>query len=117
MQAHRQQGGFLLHAFVLMPDHIHLILTPAPDISLEKAMQYIKGGFAFQLRSKLGTWEKSFEEHRIKDPEDYRNHLAYIEQNPVAAHLANHPEQYPYSSASQPQTVDACPVHLRATQG
>ena len=36
---YRDQGRFLLHEFVLMPDHFHLLLTPAPEISLEKALQ------------------------------------------------------------------------------
>jgi putative transposase len=34
-----------------MPDHIHLPLTPTPEISLEKAMQYIKGSFSLRLKS------------------------------------------------------------------
>jgi putative transposase len=46
---YRGQGRFLLHAFVIMPDHLHALITPAPDVSLEKAMQYIKGGFSFRL--------------------------------------------------------------------
>ncbi len=41
---YRSQGKFLLHAFVIMRDHFHALLTPAPDVSLEKAMQFIKGG-------------------------------------------------------------------------
>jgi putative transposase len=35
------QGKFLLHAFVIMPDHFHALITPAADVSLEKAMQFI----------------------------------------------------------------------------
>ena len=54
--AYRSQGRFLLHAFVIMPDHFHALITPAPDVSLEKAMQYIKGGFSFRLKSKLDVW-------------------------------------------------------------
>ena len=57
---YRDQGRYQLHAFVIMPDHLHAILTPAPEVSLEKAMQYIKGGFSFRLKSKLDVWTKSF---------------------------------------------------------
>jgi putative transposase len=53
LQDQRAKNRIALHAFVIMPDHVHLILTPAPEISLEKAMQYIKGGFSFQLKSNL----------------------------------------------------------------
>jgi putative transposase len=45
LQDQRTKSRLQLHALVVMPDHAHLLLTPAPEISLEKAMQYIKGGF------------------------------------------------------------------------
>src|SRR5208282_3796482 len=44
LYGYRRQRRFQLHAFVLMPDHVHLLLTPAIDITLERAMQLIKGG-------------------------------------------------------------------------
>jgi putative transposase len=49
LHGYRIQHRFELHAFVIMPDHVHLLLTPAPDVSLEKALQYVKGGFSFRL--------------------------------------------------------------------
>ena len=113
MRENREKKRFELHAFVVMPDHIHLLLTPSHDIPLEKAMQYIKGGFSFRLRSKLDVWEKSFAEHRIKDAVDYRNHLAYIEHNPVRARLSSIPEEFPFSSARCVEHVDAAPSHFR----
>jgi putative transposase len=42
----RQKGRFLLHEFVIMPNHFHLPLTPAAEIPLEKALQFIKGSFS-----------------------------------------------------------------------
>jgi putative transposase len=102
----RQKDRFQLHAFVIMPDHIHLLLTPAENVSIEKAMQYIKGGFSFQLKGPFDVWERSFKEHRIKDKQDYTHHLHYIEQNPVRANLSPTPEQFPYSSASSQQQID-----------
>jgi putative transposase len=40
-----------------MPDHVHVLLTPAHDVSLEKALQFMKGGFSFRLKSRfLGAW-------------------------------------------------------------
>jgi len=46
----RRKGRFLLHEFVIMPNHFHLLLTPAADIPLEKAVQFIKGGFSFRAK-------------------------------------------------------------------
>jgi putative transposase len=54
LETNRKKGRFLLHEFVAIPDHFHLILTPATDVSLEKAVQYIKGGFSFRAKKELG---------------------------------------------------------------
>ena len=62
---YRSQGRFLLHAFAIMPDHFHALITPAPEVSLEKAMQFNKGGFSFRLKSKLDMWMRSFNETQI----------------------------------------------------
>ncbi len=93
---------YVLHEFVVMPDHLHLLLTPAPDLSLESAAQLIKGGFSYRLgKAKRGlVWQESFTNHRIRDDQDYEHHAEYIRMNPVRARLAGTPELYPYSSAS-----------------
>ena len=62
---YRDHGKFLLHEFVIMPDHVHALLTPAPEIPLERAMQFVKGGFSFRLKSKGSAWQASFTNHRI----------------------------------------------------
>jgi REP element-mobilizing transposase RayT len=51
---YRGEGRFELHEFVIMPDHLHLIITPEERIPLEKAVQYIKGGYATAARRELG---------------------------------------------------------------
>ena len=43
-------GRFQLHDFVIMPDHLHLLMTLPVDITIEKAMQLIKGGFSYRLK-------------------------------------------------------------------
>src|SRR5712671_8096765 len=59
---YRDQGKYLLHEFVVMPDHIHLLLTPAPEISLERTVQFIKGGYSYRLRKEetIKVWQESF---------------------------------------------------------
>ncbi len=95
---YREQNRYLLHEYVIMPDHLHLLLTPARDISLERAVQLIKGGFSFQAKRGL-VWRESFTNHRIRDNEDYSRHAEYIRMNPVRARLVESVEAYPYSSA------------------
>jgi len=112
-QHYRSQGKYLLHEFVIMPDHFHALITPAPEISLEKAVQFIKGGFSFRLKSKMPVWQPSFTNHRIRDSEDFERHREYIRMNPVRAGLAEKAEDYPYSSANGRFALDLMPPGLK----
>ena len=113
LQDQRSKSRIELHAFVVMPDHLHLILTPAHDVPLEKAMQYIKGGFSFRLQSKLDVWQRSFDSRRIVDSDDFTDRIHYIHQNPVRAHIADQADLYPFSSASESHPIDLAPAHLK----
>jgi putative transposase len=108
---YRSQVRFLLHAFVLMPDHFHALITPAADVSLEKAMQFIKGGFSFRLKSKHEVWMRSFNETQIMSEEKFLNSVRYIEENPVRRGLAATPQAYRFSSAAC-GPLDPMPLHL-----
>jgi len=110
---YRDQGKCLLHEFVVMPDHLHALLTPADEISLERTMQFIKGGFSFRLKFRGPVWQASFSNHRVRDLEDYVNHREYIRKNPVRAGLAKRPEDYPYSSAAGAMRLDPVPQGLK----
>src|SRR3954452_2543980 len=98
---HYRKSAYMLHEFVIMPDHIHVLLTPLT--SLEKAVQFIKGGFSYRAKKELGSnmevWQKGFSDHRIRDASDYRIHPIYVQQNPVRKHLCERAEEYLYSSA------------------
>ncbi|MGZ4789387.1 MAG: transposase [Terriglobales bacterium] len=60
---YRRQNKFLIHAFVLMPDHLQLIMTPSFQMFLEKAMQLIKGGSSFRMHLPEKLWQPSFTNH------------------------------------------------------
>jgi putative transposase len=98
---HYRDTGYGLHAYVIMPDHVHLLI--APKDSVERAVQLIKGGFSFRAKREIGwkfdIWQPGFSDHRILDEEDWRNHLDYIRQNPVKAKLAR---DYPFASYPSP---------------
>lgn len=117
LASHRKQGRFQVHEFVIMPDHVHLLVTPAPDVSLEKAIQYIKGGFSFRAKREFGVqhqiWQIGYNETRVKNTEDYFTYRQYIRQNPVKRGLVNSAHEYMYSSASGEFEVDDAPLHFR----
>jgi putative transposase len=101
---------FWLHAFVVMPDHVHLLITPREMVTLERAMQYVKGGFSRQIESKMPVWQKSFADHRIRNAEEYATRVEYIHQNPVRARLVERAEEYAWSSAAGKLRLDMWPV-------
>ena len=115
---YRTQKKYFLHEFVVMPDHLHLIITPT-KITLERAMQSIKGGFSFQLnrhlKAKRDVWQPSFMDRRIRDSLEYQKFKDYIWQNPVKRFLARTPEEYPYSSANPCFQLDPVPQRLKPT--
>jgi putative transposase len=108
---YRAQGRYLLHSYVVMPDHVHLLLTPAPDVSLEKVIQYVRGGFSFRMESKLDVWERGHFDKRLASSSNYRACIRYIEENPVKAGLAVVATGYPFSSAGR--HLDAMPEWMQ----
>jgi putative transposase len=116
--SYRSQNKYLLHEFVLMSDHFHLLITPT--LTLERAMQLIKGGFSFRASKELGfsseIWEKSFHDRRVRDWEEYCAFRQYIHLNPVKKGLAEKAEKYLYGSAGAREVeLDAAPQRLKPT--
>jgi REP element-mobilizing transposase RayT len=56
---YRGQGKYRLHEFVVMPDHFHLLITVGSGITIERAVQFIKGGFAFRAGREFGIRRQS----------------------------------------------------------
>jgi len=112
---YRSQHKYLLHEFVVMPDHFHLLITPT--LTLERALQLIKGGFSFRAKKELGfggeIWEKSFHDRRVRSWEQYCAFRRYIHLNPVRKGLVSRAEDYPYSSARSGVVLDDVPQRLK----
>ena len=114
---YRHQGKYLLHEFVIMPDHLHLLFTTSDGATLERAIQLIKGGFSHragrQLEIRSEIWQRGYLDHRIRDAQDFSHHRSYIHENPVKAHLADAAEHYKYSSAFPGCILDEPPQGLK----
>jgi len=112
---HYRGSAYLLHDFVIMPDHIHVLLTRLT--SLEKAVQFINGGFSYRAKKELGSnmevWQKGFQDHRIRDVADFDVHRTYIRENPVQEHLCDQVEEYAHSSARAGFELDGIPQGLK----
>ncbi len=88
LQHYRTQGLYKLHAYVAMPDHVHLLLTTD---NLPNAMKHIRGGFSRRLASKLDVWQRGYVDHHVVTREEFEIRRTYIHQNPSCP--PHHPTQ------------------------
>lgn len=103
LRSYTSMKKFTLHDFVVMPNHVHLLITVPQEMSIEKAVQLIKGNFSYRANKELGfhreIWQRGFSEVRVLDRGSFLKHREYIGNNPVKAGFTDSPEKYPYGSA------------------
>jgi len=114
---YRDANEFLIHEFVIMPNHLHLLISIEDGRSVGRAMQLIKGSFSHaigQAGMKLkAVWQPSYYEHRVRDDGDYTRIRNYIHENPVRRALVENAKDYPYSSAQTNHRLDEVPERLK----
>jgi putative transposase len=112
---YRRQGKYLLHEFVVMTDHFHLLISPAE--SLERALQLIKGGFSYRAKREFGLcgeiWQPSYHDRRVRDIDEYDAFREYIHLNPVRRNMVATPAEYRYCSAHPRFQLDGLPQRLK----
>jgi REP element-mobilizing transposase RayT len=94
---------YVLHAFVVMPNHVHLLATP--EVSLPKLTRSLKGMTSKRANALLGLtgmafWQQESYDHLVRNQQEFENVKHYIEENPVRAGLVKEPAEYRWSSAS-----------------
>lgn len=106
----RRERPFTIEAIVILPDHLHAILTlPPGDDDFPGRWRRIKGYFSTRLLERgmeierhpngdLALWQRRYWEHTIRDDPDYVRHVDYIHYNPVKHRLVVRVRDWPYSS-------------------
>jgi len=93
---------YILDAYVVMPDHVHLLLTPLHSWKLSKILQGIKGYTSREINKILNRkgsfWQDESFDHLIRNEADWLDKFKYIHNNPVNAGLVDRPEDYEFSS-------------------
>jgi REP element-mobilizing transposase RayT len=108
-----QLGHYQLHAWVVMPNHVHLLIEPLMDPS--RILKSLKGFTARAANQALGCtgeafWQKESYDHWVRNDREYGRILAYIEENPVKAGLVKTPDAFRRSSASH-RDESRCGTH------
>jgi REP element-mobilizing transposase RayT len=99
-----QLGQYTLHAYAVMPNHVHVLLQPR--VSLARITGGIKGVSARDANAALGRagqpfWQDESYDHWVRNAAEFESIRQYIEYNPVMAGLVESPEDWPCSSASR----------------
>ena len=98
----RQESGYQLDAYVLMPNHVHALLLPqGPVPALLGKLKGASARLANQLLGRTGKafWQRESYDHWVRDGAELDRIRGYIENNPVKAGLAAQPAEYRWSSA------------------
>ena len=103
---HCAVADFDMHAWVIMPNHVHLLFTPHSNVAL--VLRRLKGYSARQANQLLGRtgkpfWQDESYDHLVRNGEEFRRIESYVLTNPVKAGLASSPSEFPWSSAAVAQ--------------
>jgi REP element-mobilizing transposase RayT len=98
------QTKYRLAAWVVMPNHAHILCSPCMRHSLAEIMHSLKSYTASEVNKMLGRrgrfWQKEYFDRYIRNARHFAKVVAYIENNPVKARLCEKAEDWPFSSAS-----------------
>jgi putative transposase len=94
--------GCLIHAYVFMTNHVHLLMTPTNAIGISRVMQYVGGRYAQYFNRRYertgALWEGRYRAIAIDSDRYLFACYRYIERNPVRAGMVEDPEDYAWSS-------------------
>ena len=104
MREVKKHHPFFMRAYVVLPDHFHLLLRVHESTNISKVLHAIKRNFTLNHKRTNGTnssaklWQRGFWDHVIRDDRDYLNHINYIHYNPVKHGLVARAGDYRHSS-------------------
>ena len=108
----RFKGMMKLHAFVLMPDHLHFVASLGPREDLPRLIHSLKSYTAKEINRRFAqkgkVWQRGYYSHGIRNERDAVEKIDYIMKNPVRAGLSESVEDYNFSSASDLFEIDPC---------
>ncbi len=106
----RLEMSFRLLAFVIMPDHVHLVVIPSEGYRLGQFMQLLKGRFARRYNGVIGErgrlWQSRCHERTLRSEGELFAAIEYVHRNPVTAGLVKEASAFPWSSASGRYLMD-----------
>jgi len=115
-QLSKNNYDYSINAIVIMPDHLHMIITPKNAEEYPRIISHIKRSFVYGLdhtikmkakmtlnqspyrRKRSGIWQKRYYEHTIRNEKDMLEKMQYMYRNPIKHGYVDEPDQWKYSS-------------------
>jgi putative transposase len=101
----RRRFQMRVYGYVVMPEHVHLLLSEPSEDMLPRAVQMLKSRVSLQARKEgkrtageLPFWQTRYFDHNVRDYEGFVTQLRYIHRNPVKRGICLRPEDWPWSS-------------------
>ena len=109
----RRSHNFLLYAYVLMPEHVHLLLSEPK--SLSSTLRVIKGESSKLLKgSHNHFWQPRYYDFNVFTTRKFKEKIQYIHRNPVTRGLVTKPEDYRWSSFNHYATGAPSPIEIES---
>jgi putative transposase len=105
--------GFLVFGYVIMPEHVHLLLSEPSKLLLADALKALKLSVALR-RKERPFWQARYYDFNVFTNEKRTEKLRYIHRNPVTRGLATRPEDYRWSSFNHYATGEPGPIEIES---
>jgi len=116
----RRRFEMCVYGYVIMPEHVHLLLSEPTRTTLADALHFLKLSFAKRLRSRRPTekpasfWQKRYYDRNVRDYREFVVKLRYLHRNPVKRGLVASPEEWKWSSYRHYLLREVGPVEIES---
>ncbi len=93
----RRRFGLCVYGYVVMPEHVHLLVSEPEQGWLADAIHYLKLSFAKRLGAGV-FWQKRYYDRNVRNEHEFKEKLRYLHRNPVKRGLCERPEDWKWSS-------------------
>jgi putative transposase len=112
----RRSHNFLLYAYVLMPEHLHLLLSEPKTYSLSSTLRVIKGESSKLLKgTRSHFWQPRYYDFNVFTTRKFKEKIKYIHRNPVTRGLVSKPEDYRWSSFNHYATGQPTSIEIESS--
>ncbi|HWG22064.1 MAG TPA: transposase [Terracidiphilus sp.] len=119
LESVRRRFRMRVYAYVVMPEHVHLLVSEPPDGTVAKTMETLKTRIAVRARQEKKRtaggspfWQARYFDHNVRNHAGFVTQLRYVHRNPVKRGLCSKPEEYPWTSFRAWASGEIGPVEI-----